>query len=198
MYHDYAEPYPPYDTIPDQVADSAAELLGSLGILATESQHTRMTPYRLAHYLRYWTRPEEEPRFTVFENRDPVIDQMIAVAPIPFWACCSHHMLPFFGTVYFAYIPTKKLVGLSMVPLLVKEFCARPWLQEIMTSQLADLFENKLEPLGLGLVTTATHTCQMLDLEGPPVPQMIFSEMRGCFRDPGRARMEFLQLVKGG
>lgn len=193
-YHDSVEPYGPYKDVSPQAADAANKLLEEVG-LDLSSQHTMMTPYRLAHYLEYWTRPPDELRFTVFPNRDPVIDQMIVVSPIPFWACCSHHMLPFFGVVHFGYIPMAHLVGLSMVPLLIKEFCARPWLQETMTSRLADLFEVRLKPLGLGICTIAMHTCQMLDLGGPPVPQMEFSEMRGCFREAGQSRMEFLQLI---
>lgn len=195
-YSQVLAPYGPYREVPRETADAAFELLTQAGLPVLGNQHTEGTPYRLAHYLRYWARPKAEPRFTVFENKDPVIDQMVVVSPIPFWACCSHHMLPFFGTVHFGYIPTSKLVGLSMVPLLVKEFCARPWLQETMTSELADLFERKLSPLGLGLITEATHTCQMLDLGGPPVPQMVFSEMRGAFFEFPTTRAEFLRLVE--
>ena len=196
-YHYKVKPYGPYKNVSPRAADAADKLLKEVGLHALGNQHTIMTPYRLAHYLSYWKRPLAEMRFTVFPNKDPVIDQMIGVSPIPFWACCSHHMLPFFGVVHFGYIPIDHLVGLSMVPLLVKEWCARPWLQETMTSGLADLFEEKLEPLGLGICTIATHTCQMLDLRGPPVPKMIFSEMRGCFREAGQSRMEFLALIGG-
>lgn len=194
-YHERVEIYGPYTNISPEVADAADDLLSLIGINSLSSQHTKMTPYRLAHYLQYWTRPNSDLRFTVFDNVDPKIDQMVVVNPIPFWACCSHHMLPFFGTVYFGYIPNKKLVGLSMVPLLVKEFCARPWLQETMTSKLADLFEEKLDPTGLGICTVAMHTCQMLDLQGPPVPQMMFSEMRGAMREHPSTRAEFMELI---
>lgn len=195
-YHNRVEVYGPYQNVSPETADAANNLLHQIGINALDSQHTEMTPYRLAYYLQYWTRSENHLRFTVFDNVNPVIDQMIVVSPIPFWSCCSHHMLPFFGTVYFGYIPDKKLVGLSMVPLLIKEFCARPWLQETMTSKLADMFEKKLDPAGLGICTVAMHTCQMLDLQGPPVPQMVFSEMRGNMRDESAARAEFIELIK--
>ena len=197
-YHKCVEPYGPYQNVSAETADAADVLLRLVGVDVLGSQHTKMTPYRLAYYLQYWMRPEENSRFTVFDNINPKIDQMVIVNPIPFWACCSHHMLPFTGTVHFGYIPDKKLVGLSMVPLVVKEFCARPWLQETMTSKLADLFEEKLSPVGLGIYTVATHTCQMLDLQGPPVPQMIFSEMRGAMREEPSARAEFMELIKLG
>lgn len=197
-YHECVEAYDPYKNISPEVADAADDLLRLVGVNTLDSQHTKMTPYRLAHYLQHWTRPKADLRFTVFDNVDPKIDQMVCVNPIPFWACCSHHMLPFFGTVYFGYIPNEKLVGLSMVPLLIKEFCARPWLQEILTSEIANLFEEKLDPVGLGVCTVAMHTCQMLDLQGPPVPQMMFSEMRGTMRDDPSARVEFMRLTNIG
>lgn len=196
-YSKRVEPYYPYTTVRPEEADAAYRLLRECAFgIAHNSQHTAMTPYRLAHYLNYWTRPDELPRFTTFDNIDPVVDQLVVIGPIPYWACCTHHLLPFFGSVSFGYIPDLKLVGLSMVPLFVKEFCARPWLQETMTLELADFFERKLEPKGLGLVTDATHTCQLLDLGGPPVPKMVFSEMRGLFRSKARVRMEFLDLMR--
>jgi len=191
-------PYAPYDSVQPAEVDAACRLLVATGHgVSANSEHSRMTPYRLAHYLRYWTRPygEDEPRFTTFENRNPVIDQMITIGPIDFWACCSHHLLPFFGQAWFGYVPNEKLVGLSMVPLVVKNHCARPWLQETMTHHLAAIFEDKLEPDGLGIVTRAIHTCQMLDLKGPPVPEMTFSVMHGSFFTNEKTRAEFLSFV---
>ena len=190
------KPYPPYDSIPVTTVHAVEDLLVRVG-MSTHDQHTEMTAARLTYYLSHWFRPVKETRFTTFENECPVVDQMIVVAPIHFWACCSHHMLPFFGTVAFGYIPDQRLVGLSMVPLLVKEFCTRPWLQEAMTTQLGDFFQETLRPIGLGIVTKATHTCQMLDLGGPPVPEMVFSDLRGALRESDRARAEFYSLIGG-
>ncbi len=211
-YGTAVSPYVPYDSVPTRAVAAAFELLASCGMpLRTEEvfgeefgsgieaelpahPHQLMTPYRLAHYLSYWFRPQKELRFTTFDNVDPKIDQVICVDPIDFWAVCSHHMLPFFGKIYFGYIPRDKLVGLSMIPLLAKEFCARPWVQEHMTQRLADILIEKSDPLALGLVTAATHTCQMLDLQGPPVPRMKLSVMYGKFMTSDRARNEFLKL----
>lgn len=211
MYIDFVSPYAPYDEVQDDAAQAAMELLLQVGMPTTTSirlpgvpadslipshPHQIMTPYRLAHYLKYWFRPVSLPRFTVFDNVDPKIDQLLVVDPIPFWACCSHHMLPFFGTVHFGYIPKDKLIGLSMVPLLVKEFCARPSVQEHLTHELANIFWEKAEPLALGIIVRAVHTCQMLDLGGPPVPQMTLSDLRGAFFESPKARSEFLQLAE--
>ena len=194
-YHSWVEPYFPYNGVHPVEADAAYCLLRECGVRITrDGQHQRMTPYRLAHYLNYWTRPPLEPRFTVFDNVNPKISQVIVVDPIDFWACCSHHMLPFFGKVYFGYVPEDKLVGLSMIPLVIKELCTRPWLQETMTEVLADWFTERLHPNGLGIVTIAMHTCQMLDLGGPPVPQMKFSSLRGSFFDNPATRDEFFRL----
>lgn len=195
-YSDAVKPYYPYTQVRPEEVDAAYKLLRECAYnISPENQHMRMTPYRLAHYLNYWTRSHNEPRFTVFDNVDPVIDQMIVVGPTHFWACCSHHLLPFFGTVWFGYIPDEKLVGLSMVPLLIREECARPWLQENMTAYLADGLQEELEPNGLGIVTKATHTCQMLDLGGPPVPEMTFSVMKGSFFNNEKTRAEFFTHI---
>jgi len=213
-YEDAVDPYPPYDKVGSGTVGYAFRLLAHCGMpLAARKYeglsvaevpahpHQMMTPYRLAHYLSYWFRPQKELRFTTFENVDPKVDQVVCVDPIDYWAVCSHHMLPFFGKIYFGYIPKDKLIGLSMIPLLAKEFCARPWVQEHMTQRLADILIEKSDPLALGLVTVGTHTCQMLDLQGPPVPKMTFSVMYGKFKESDRARAEFLKLSgidKGG
>lgn len=195
-YSETAKPYEPYTEVRRQQAEAAYTLLRECGVKINPNlAHTWMTPYRLAHYLNYWTRPVVLPRFTTFENGNPVISELVTVGPIDFWACCSHHMLPFFGQVWFGYIPSKTLVGLSMVPLLVKEFCARAWVQETMTTKLADFFENELEPMGLGLVTKAMHTCQFMDMHGPPVPEMMFNILRGKLFSEPRARAEFLGMI---
>ncbi len=188
-----AKPYPPYDNLDIVQVKFMAEMLVNMGYDLT-TQHTKMTPFRLVHYLNYWRRPEKELHFTTFLNQFPRIDQMVTIGPISFWSCCSHHMLPFFGTIYFGYIPDQALVGLSKVPQLIKDFCARPWLQETMTKCLADRFWKALAPAGLGLVVKAMHTCQMLDM-GPDVPDMTFTEMRGVFRDSSTTREEFLGSI---
>lgn len=193
MYTHQVDPYGPYITVPSVNAEAAFNLLEESGMDVLESQHTKMTPYRLAHYLRYWYRPKDDIRFTVFDNKDPVIDQMIVVDPIPFWACCSHHMLPFFGDVYFGYIPESKLIGLSQIPMLVQSFCTRSWLQEVMTKELADHIESLVLPLGLGIIVKAIHTCEMMDL-GPTISFMTSSEMRGNFHDED-VKQEFMGLV---
>ena len=194
MYSSKITPYGPYVTVDPITADCVWSVLDRVGVDVFGSQHTKMTPYRLAHYLEYWYRPPDDVRFTVFDNEDPVIDQMVTVDPIPFWACCSHHMLPFFGQVYFGYLPGDKIIGLSQIQMQVQSFCARPWLQETMVKELADVLEELSNPQGLGLIVRATHTCQMLDL-GPIVPNMTFSELRGCFREHHAVRDEFWKLA---
>lgn len=192
------KPYPPYDNISPRLADEMGRVLCSIGHI-TDGQHSEMTPYRLIHYLRYWNRLPDNIRFTTFANENPVIDNIATVGPITFWAACSHHLLPFMGRVYFGYIPKDTVVGLSMVTSFIRSFCARPWLQETMTSGLADAFEERLKPFALGIITTARHTCQMLDL-GPDVPVMTVSEMRGAFRinDAARNEFEWLSGYRGG
>lgn len=193
VYRPSIEPYAPYSRLDEQAVSAAAELLQRVGY-DLETQHTAMTPYRLVHYLNHWMRPGAEVHLTTFENVSPRIDEIVAIGPVSFWACCSHHLLPFFGEVYFGYIPNGRLVGLSKVPQVIRDVCARPWLQEQMTAHLADLFSEALDPVGIGVITTAKHTCQMLDLQTSDVPQMTFSDVRGAMRGDS-AKQEFMRLV---
>lgn len=183
----------PYNQYEADVVQLAAGLLRRVGV-NLNTPHTQLTPYRFLRYLYHW-QERELPRFTIFENKDPKIDQLVVVSPIPFWSCCSHHMLPYVGVAHFGYIPVDKLVGLSKVPLLFSALTQRPSLQEHLTEEIADWFEEQLEPLGLCVVTTAMHTCQMLDLDGPPVPQLTFSALRGALFDNSMARAEFFSLI---
>lgn len=184
----------PYDGYEPAMVQHARDLLYSVGV-DLETSHTRLTPYRFLRYLLHWQK-RELPRFTIFANEDPKIDQLVVVSPIPFWSCCAHHMLPYTGVAHFGYIPVDKLVGLSKVPLLFSALTQRPSLQEHLTEEIADWFEEQLEPLGLCVVTTAMHTCQMLDLDGPPVPRLTFSALRGALFDNSMARAEFFKLIE--
>jgi len=193
------ELYYPYNELDENVMGQMTEAFWSAGI-NIEHPDYELTPYRYTYYLKYLMGGKEF-HLTVFDNVDPVIDAMIAVTDIPFWSACSHHTLPFFGKISVAYIPDKLLVGLSKIPLLVRNMARGFWLQEHLAEAIADKMVDALDPLGVGVYIEAQHTCQLLDLQQPPIPLMKLSVLRGCFHplDPtyhGDAREEFLAIIE--
>lgn len=176
-------------------------LLTPLKLMHPEDEHTKDTGRRLLKYLRYWT---EEPwvgtdgaafRPTIFPNENPTVDQMIHVAPISFWSCCSHHLLPFHGHAWVSYIPGEWLIGLSKISQIVRRLAKKPQVQEHLTQEIAHYLEDLLEPVGLGIQTLAHHTCQMLSV-GPDAPLMKITDVRGVCRTSPAARQEFLEAIK--
>lgn len=192
-----SDPYPPYNQL-DSVVVAQAELwLEGVGVRC-DGPHTDMTPYRITHYLKYLTAPAEPLQFTSFPNVDPCVDHMVVVPRIPFWSACSHHCLPFVGEVSVGYIPKDWVVGLSKIPLLVRQIARGFWLQEHLANRIADVLDERLHPQGIAVYIDAMHTCQLLDLKNPPIPRMITAVLRGILMHGSAAREEFYALARGG
>lgn len=121
---------------------------------------------------------------------------MVIVKNITFYSLCEHHMLPFFGRATVAYIPNKKVIGLSKIPKLVNVFARRLQIQERMTQQIAETLLDKLKPKGVGVIVNARHLCmEMRGAQSEHSPTTT-SVMLGIFRDDARTRDEFLTLAK--
>jgi len=126
---------------------------------------------------------------------DVSYSEMVLVKDISFYSLCEHHMLPFFGTASVAYLPEKKVVGLSKIPKIVDVFARRLQIQERMTQQIAQTIEEKLNPRGVGVVIKARHLCmEMRGAESVHSPT-VTSAMLGAFREDARTRKEFLSLA---
>lgn len=124
-------------------------------------------------------------------------DEMIAVGPIRFYSMCEHHMLPFYGAAWLAYVPKHDgaIIGLSKLPRIVNMFARRLQNQERMTKQIVECVEHVLAPLGAACMVRGQHFCCM----GRGVMQhdavMTTSKLTGCFRD-AEVRAEFFELTK--
>jgi GTP cyclohydrolase I len=121
---------------------------------------------------------------------------MVIVKDIDFYSLCEHHLLPFFGKCHVAYIPTKKVIGLSKIPRLVDVFARRLQVQERLTHQIAEVIRDKIQPLGVAVVMEGTHLCMAMRGVEKQNSFAVTSAMLGAFRDNARTRMEFLSLVK--
>lgn len=158
------------------------------------------TPKRVAKswkelYAGYSQDPKEI-LSTVFE--DGACDEMVILKDIEFNSMCEHHTLPFIGKAHVAYIPNKKVVGLSKLARLVDCFAKRLQIQEKLTQQVANAIQENLNPKGVAVVIEAHHQCMSCRGVGKKNTTMITSSMLGAFREEQAARAEFLSLVKHG
>ena len=157
------------------------------------------TPERVARSLRFLTSGYgrdiddvlNDARFSV------TCDEMVLVRNIDFHSLCEHHLLPFFGQCHVAYVPRDKVVGLSKIPRIVDVFSRRLQVQERLTNQIAEVIQEKLDPLGVGVVLEATHLCMVMRGVEKQNSQAMTSAMLGSFREDARTRMEFLSLLNG-
>jgi len=156
------------------------------------------TPKRVEKALRFLTSGYTADVDGVLNNALFTVDynEMVIVKDIDFYSLCEHHMLPFFGKVHIAYIPSGKVIGLSKIPRLVEVFARRLQIQERMTNQIANTIRQKIQPLGVAVVIEATHLCMAMRGVEKQNAYAISSAMLGGFQNDARTRMEFLELIR--
>jgi GTP cyclohydrolase I len=123
-------------------------------------------------------------------------DEMVVVKDIEFFSLCEHHLLPFFGKCHVAYLPNKRVIGLSKVARLVNMFARRLQIQERLTSQIAAAIQDKISPEGVGVIIEARHLCMQMRGVEKQHGQAVTSAMLGGFRHNKQTRDEFLSLVR--
>jgi GTP cyclohydrolase I len=156
------------------------------------------TPKRVAKAYEFLTSGYRADIDQVLNNALFTVDysEMVIVKDIDFYSLCEHHLLPFFGKCHVAYIPTTKVIGLSKIPRLVDVFARRLQVQERLTNQIAHTIRDTIKPLGVAVVMEATHLCMAMRGVEKQNSFAVTSAMLGAFRDQGRTRMEFLELIK--
>ena len=127
-------------------------------------------------------------------------DEMIMVRDIPLYGVCEHHLLPFVGRAYVAYIPNRdgRLTGLSKIARLVDLLSKKLQVQERLTTEIADALEKALEPRGVFVMIEAEHLCMTMRGVKKPGSVTVTSAVRGVFRSDARTRAEALELVRRG
>lgn len=125
---------------------------------------------------------------------DVEYDAMVVVKDIEFFSLCEHHLLPFYGKIHVAYLPRKKVIGLSKIPRLVDMFARRLQIQERLTQGLAQMVQEILDPVGVGVICEARHFCMMMRGVEKQHSCAMTSAMLGSFRDH-KTRAEFLAVV---
>jgi GTP cyclohydrolase IA len=156
------------------------------------------TPDRVEKALRYLTSGYEQDAKEILNDAMFVedYDEMVIVKDIDFSSLCEHHLLPFIGKCHVAYMPGRKIVGLSKIPRLVEMFSRRLQVQERLTTQIASTVNEVLQPRGVAVVMEAVHLCMLMRGVEKQNSKAITSAMLGSFRDNPETRAEFMDLIK--
>ncbi len=179
------------------IAGLIEKLLEELGE-DLQREGLQRTPDRVEKALRYLTsgygqKVEEVLNDALFVEE---YDEMVVVKDVDFFSLCEHHLLPFFGKAHVAYMPRRKIVGLSKIPRLVEMFARRLQVQERLTTQIAGTLNEVLQPRGLAVVMEGIHLCMLMRGVEKQNSKAITSAMLGMFRERPETRAEFMELIK--
>lgn len=179
-----------------RMEDLIRELILRLGENPTREGLLK-TPDRAIASLKYLTHGYRQDinkvlNHAIFEEN---YDEMVVLKDVDVFSLCEHHLLPFYGKAYVAYIPQGKIIGLSKIPRVVEVFARRLQVQERLTSQIADCLMNALKPRGVGVVIEALHLCMAMRGVEKRDAYCVTSAMLGSFRESERVRGEFLSLI---
>jgi GTP cyclohydrolase IA len=129
-----------------------------------------------------------------FEETDGY-DEMVVLKDIRFESHCEHHLAPIIGKAHVAYLPQKRVVGISKLARLVEVYAKRLQIQEKMTAQIANTLDEVLQPKGVAVVIEAAHQCMTTRGVHKPGLAMVTSRMLGAFRTDASTRREFLAII---
>jgi GTP cyclohydrolase I len=177
----------------EQATAAATEMLAALGVPIHEDDLAD-TPRRLVHAYAELLSPTEF-EMTTFPNREKY-DELVLVRDIPVRSLCEHHMLPFVGVAHVGYLPGERIVGLSKLARTVDFHARRVQTQERLTSQVADDLQRQLDPLGVGVVIEAEHTCMSVRGARAEGAHTVTARLLGQLRENPATRAEFLALTR--
>lgn len=159
----------------------------------------RETPQRFLKAWKEWGAGyEQDPTalLKTFEDGAERYDEMVLVRDIPIYSHCEHHLAPFFGKAHIAYIPDRRIVGLSKLARLAECFARRLQVQERLTSQIAHALQDALHPVGVGVVLECRHLCMESRGVRAPGTSTTTSCLLGALKEEEAARAEFMRLVR--
>ena len=181
---------------PDSIAAHMESVIRQLGEDPTRDGLMR-TPQRVEKALRYLTSGYQADPVKIVNGAlfEVDYDEMVIVRDIEFFSMCEHHMLPFYGKMHVAYLPNKKVIGLSKIPRLVDAFARRLQIQERLTQQVAQTVQELINPRGVAVVCQARHFCMMMRGVEKQHSDAVTSAMLGAFRERRETRDEVLALM---
>ena len=159
------------------------------------------TPARVVRaYEEFFSGYETDPvemLARTFEETDGY-DEMVLLRDIRVESHCEHHMVPIIGRAHVAYLPHKRVVGISKLARVVEAYAKRLQIQEKLTAQIANTINDVLQPKGVAVVIEAAHQCMTTRGIHKPGVSMVTSRMLGAFRDDPATRREFLAMISMG
>lgn len=178
-----------------KMAEHYREILKLLGE-DTEREGLVQSPVRIAKSMQFLTQgynmdPEEILKSAMFKEE---YRQMVIVKDIELYSLCEHHLLPFFGKAYVAYIPNGYITGLSKIARVVEAYSRRLQVQERLTTQIKDCIQNTLNPLGVAVVIEARHMCMSMRGIEKQNSVTTTSDFTGAFQKDA-TRQEFIRLI---
>jgi len=188
----------PDQQLVERIVPHVETILDLLGV-DRRDPNVHDTPRRVASMfleMFHGLREGAEPQVTTFPNEE-AYSAMVMERDIPFYSMCAHHLVPFYGHAHIAYIPGKRIVGLSKIPRILEFYAKRPQIQERLTEQVADYLWSKLEPLGVMVVIEARHLCVEMRGVKKPGALTVTSAIRGAFEN-AKVREEFLGFLNRG
>ena len=182
----------PWEKTQNDIEDNVVRLLQYFGE-DVNREGLKDTPKRYVKFFKEFLNPPKW-KCTTFEGEG--YDEMIIQKNIPFYSLCEHHIAPFFGKGHIAYIPNKKIVGLSKLARTLETYSRRLQNQERITQQVAEFLEKQLKPKGVAVILSAQHMC--MEMRGVKKHDTFTttSKMTGVFKTGYEARMELMNLIK--
>jgi len=197
LARDWPDPLPEADQQDSaEMGELVRSLLKRLGEDPSRDGLQR-TPERVARALRFLTSGYRSQADEILNGAiyEVAYDEMVIVKDIELFSLCEHHLLPFFGKAHVAYIPDRKVIGLSKIPRVVDLFARRLQMQERLTNQIAETIQQAIQPRGVGVVVEARHLCLMMRGVEKQHSSAVTSAMLGAFRTNKQTRDEFLSLI---
>ena len=158
----------------------------------------RETPKRVVEAYREWFGGYDvDPAAYLAKTFEEIngYDEMVVLRNVRFESHCEHHMAPIIGVAHVAYLPDRRIVGISKLARLVEAYAKRLQLQERMTADIATTLDEVLQPKGVGVVLEASHGCMSTRGVHKAGLTMVTSQMIGAFRSNGATRREFLAVI---
>ncbi len=156
------------------------------------------TPKRVARmYQEVFQGLSEDPRSHFQTHFTEEHEELVMVKDIPFYSICEHHLVPFFGKAHIAYIPANgKIAGISKLARTIETVSKRPQLQERITSVVANVMMEELNPMGVMVIIEAEHMCMAMRGIKKPGAITVTSAVRGIFKRNAVSRQEVMSLIK--